>query len=147
MRFLKVCTILSILLFLGCNKQYMVINKTIDREELLFLHNLERTKLSKKNLKIDLNLEKNAQKWAESMAYRNRLKHSTLQGINYDNSGENIAMGQSTEQEVMEDWIESKGHYKNIIFDKFTHVGFGFAQMQNGRIYWCVQFGGNNKGE
>jgi uncharacterized protein YkwD len=40
--------------------------------------------------------------------------------------GENIAKGQRTVAEVMEDWMASKGHRENILRASFTKIGVGF---------------------
>jgi uncharacterized protein YkwD len=50
--------------------------------------------------------------------------------------GENIALGQTTEKQVMESWINSPGHCKNIMNAGFTEVGFGREKN-----YWTQNFG------
>ncbi len=50
--------------------------------------------------------------------------------------GENIAMGHTSEQQVMEGWINSPGHCKNIMNAGFTEVGFG-----RDKNYWTQNFG------
>lgn len=40
--------------------------------------------------------------------------------------GENIAMGQRTIEEVMEDWMNSPGHRENILSEDFNGVAVGF---------------------
>ncbi len=55
-------------------------------------------------------------------------------------NAENVAAGQRTAAEVMEDFNNSPGHYKNIISATATNVGVG-CFYQNGRVYWAQFFG------
>lgn len=47
-------------------------------------------------------------------------------GINYSYAGENIAKGQRTPQEVMNAWMNSPGHKKNILSPNFTTIGVAY---------------------
>ncbi|XID92866.1 CAP domain-containing protein [Paenibacillaceae bacterium WGS1546] len=47
-------------------------------------------------------------------------------GINYRYAGENIAKGQRTPQEVMNAWMNSPGHKKNILSPNFTTIGVAY---------------------
>jgi uncharacterized protein YkwD len=69
------------------------------------------------------------------------MKHSNL-GFDgqWQSMGENIAMGQTSEDEVFFAWFHSPGHYRNMVNKSFTHVGFG----RSGN-YWCVCFGQKSK--
>lgn len=53
-------------------------------------------------------------------------------------NGENIAQGQRSPDDVMEDWINSSGHNQNMLNPRFTRVGIGYAA--DGR-YWGQLFG------
>ncbi len=88
-----------------------------------------------------------ALKHTQDMAQKNYFSHTSLDGrqmadrINAEKYtwsalGENIAKGQTTENQVMEGWIKSTGHCKNIMNGNFTEVGF--ARVQN---YWTQNFG------
>ena len=46
-------------------------------------------------------------------------------GITYHTAGENIARGQKTPAEVVQDWIESPPHHENILYPDFTHLVVG----------------------
>ncbi len=43
----------------------------------------------------------------------------------YYGVGENIAMGYSTPEQVMEGWMNSSGHRANILNGGYTHIGVG----------------------
>jgi uncharacterized protein YkwD len=119
-----------------------VFKQEINKSYLQLIHNRERGSRDVSQLQYDKDLEKFAQDWAEYMASRRRLKHSNLGWSGYRSKGENIAMGQRTEDEVLESWMKSRGHKKNILNSSYTHVGFGCARTQDGVLYWCACFGG-----
>ncbi len=57
-------------------------------------------------------------------------------------SGENIAFGPETAEEVVAGWLDSPGHCANIMEPKFKHIGVGVAMSKKrGRIYWVQTFG------
>ena len=57
----------------------------------------------------------------------------------YGTFGENLAYGQESPQEVVEDWMASEGHRDNILFENFTHIGIGIYEI-DGVIYWAQTF-------
>lgn len=61
-------------------------------------------------------------------------------GVSYRGAGENIAMGQTSADEVMTDWMNSEGHRANILNANFTKIGVGLYKGQNGRYYWAQMF-------
>lgn len=60
-------------------------------------------------------------------------------GISYMACGENIAYGQRTPEEVMDDWMHSEGHKANILSTNFGKVGVG-CYAENGVLYWVQLF-------
>lgn len=58
-------------------------------------------------------------------------------GISYRTAGENIAMGQTTAQQVFDGWMNSPGHRANILNPSFTQIGVGYSP--NGH-YWVQMF-------
>lgn len=120
-----------------------VFKQDINTSYLHLLHNKERGLKKIEQLEYDVKLEQFAQDWAEHMASRRRLRHSDLGFKGYSFKGENIAMGQRTEEEVLKSWMNSRGHRANILNSRYTHVGFGCARTQSGTLYWCACFGGN----
>jgi uncharacterized protein YkwD len=53
--------------------------------------------------------------------------------------GENVASGQMTAREVVDGWLKSPGHKKNIE-GNFTLTGIGYAQDKKGDIYFTQIF-------
>ena len=60
-------------------------------------------------------------------------------GITYNACGENIAWGQRTPEEVMNNWMNSDGHRKNIMSSNFNKIGIGYYVVNN-TPYWVQIF-------
>lgn len=58
-------------------------------------------------------------------------------GITYASAGENIAMGYSTPEAVVNAWMNSSGHRANILSTKYTTLGVGFVSDGG---YWTQWF-------
>ena len=61
-------------------------------------------------------------------------------GITYRYSGENIAWGQKSPEEVVTAWMNSAGHRANILNAKFTELGVGYRQNARGVNYFTQLF-------
>ncbi len=57
-------------------------------------------------------------------------------GYRYSWAGENIARGQTTEQEVFNSWINSERHCRNIMNGEFKETGLGRSEN-----YWTQTLG------
>jgi uncharacterized protein YkwD len=56
-------------------------------------------------------------------------------------SGENIAFGPESAEEVVAGWLDSPGHCANIMDPRFEHIGVGLATgRKRNRIYWVQTF-------
>lgn len=58
-------------------------------------------------------------------------------GIPFKTAGENIAYGYSTPQAVVNGWMSSEGHRKNILNPNFTQIGVGYVASGH---YWTQMF-------
>ena len=69
---------------------------------------------------------------------KNRIEESgyTLSGLRTYAIGENIAAGQSSVEKVMQSWLKSEGHCKNIMNKTFKEIGAAKT-----RLYWVQDFG------
>jgi len=117
-------------------------------QQVIDLTNEERRKAGLPALKADAELSKVAQRKSEDMQQNNYFSHTSPTygspfdmmrdfGISFKTAGENIAKGQRTPQEVVNAWMNSPGHRKNILSQQFTHIGVGFEQ--NG-YHWTQMF-------
>jgi len=57
-------------------------------------------------------------------------------------SGENIALGPESAEEVVAGWLDSPGHCANIMDPRFREIGVGLAVgKKRGQVYWVQTFG------
>lgn len=57
-------------------------------------------------------------------------------------TGENIALGPESAEEVVAGWLASPGHCANIMDARFQDIGVGLATgRKRGQIYWVQTFG------
>lgn len=62
------------------------------------------------------------------------------EGISYKGSGENIAYGQKSAEDVVNAWMASEAHRANILSKNFTDIGVGCYISPSGTIYWTQLF-------
>lgn len=64
-------------------------------------------------------------------------------GYRFSAAGENIAAGQSTPQMVVQGWMDSAGHCRNIMNADYTELGVGYVQTDTAEFshYWTQVFG------
>lgn len=120
------------------------------QKEVLDLVNKERTIRGLQALKFNSELSNVATLKSQDMIDKNYFDHTSPTygspfdmmkkfGISYTSAGENIAMGQETPQEVMNAWMNSDGHRKNILNPDFTELGVGIA-AKGSSLYWTQMF-------
>ena len=121
------------------------------QNQVVQLVNQERAANGLKPLTVNSLLTKTATLKSEDMAKLNYFDHQSptygspfdmmkQYGISYRTAGENIAMGQTTPQQVMQGWMNSPGHRANILNSSFTQIGVGIAKNAQGRYIWTQQF-------
>lgn len=106
-------------------------------DEVIRLVNEERAAAGKPALKKNDELCKNAQVRAQEIS--GYFSHTRPNGtdcftaitVPYGYAGENIAMGQLTPKDVMDSWMGSSGHKKNILSSNYTAVGVGYDPSTN----------------
>ncbi|HBF5318244.1 TPA: sporulation protein [Clostridioides difficile] len=123
------------------------------QKEVVDLVNIERGKAGLNPLTLDSSISNVATKKSQDMIDNNYFSHNSPTygspfdmlkkfGISYKTAGENIAMGQKTPKEVVNAWMNSEGHRKNIMNPNFSKIGVGVAQKSGGSIYWTQIFVG-----
>ena len=121
------------------------------QQQVLDLVNAERAKRGISALTLDSSLSSVATKKSQDMVNKNYFDHTSPTygspfdmmkqfGISYRSAGENIAKGQKTPQEVVDAWMNSEGHRKNILNPNFTNLGVGIAKDSNKTTYWTQMF-------
>ncbi len=99
-------------------------------------------------MSMDDELSKMAMAKAQDMYNNNYFDHNSPThgspfdmmkeyGITYQSAGENIAKGQTTPTQVMNDWMNSPGHKANILNKSFTKIGIAFYNNE-----WVQEFTG-----
>jgi len=72
-----------------------------------------------------------------SPTYGTPFEMMTSFGIRYQTAGENIAMGYSSPQAVVDAWMNSAGHRANILSASYTQIGVGYTADGG---YWSQMF-------
>lgn len=118
-------------------------------EQVVKLVNEERAKAGLSALTLDTSLTAAANTRAKeikelfSHTRPNGSSFSTVlkeHGVTYRGSGENIAWGQKTPEQVMNGWMNSEGHRANILNRNFKNIGIGYFQDENGVNHWVQLF-------
>ncbi|WP_344078230.1 CAP domain-containing protein [Luedemannella helvata] len=106
-------------------------------------------------LRRDGKLVKAARAHSTDMARNRFLEHTgsdrSSPGTRIERAGysagsgwaENIAYGYATPEAVMDGWMNSSGHRRNILNCGLKALGVGVARAANGSLYWTQDFGGS----
>ncbi|MGP3959211.1 CAP domain-containing protein [Nonomuraea sp. 3N208] len=117
--------------------------------QVVKLTNAQRAKAGCKPLKHDVKLRVAAYGHSKDMVAKNYFDHTSPSGKDTGDRmkvagfspvsswGENIAYGQRTAAAVMEDWMSSPGHKRNILACSYTHIGVGYVSSGS---YWTQVF-------
>jgi hypothetical protein len=125
------------------------------RAEMLAKVNAERKKAGVPPLRPNARLDQAAQRHAQDMLARHYFAHESPEGetvrersraAGYDwrAIGENIAEGQLTVDEVMDTWMHSPPHRRNLLARDFKELGAGLALGRSGggwQVEWVQVFG------
>ena len=87
---------------------------------------------------------------AEDQAGRSRIGHygsdgskpkdrATRAGYHPRIAAENVASGQKSFSDVMQSWVGSSGHRRNLLLPNVNAAGVAMAQNDNGRAYWTPE--------
>lgn len=117
-------------------------------EQVVELVNEQRAAYGLSPLTLNTELSKVARIKSQDMHDNNYFSHTsptygspfemmTTFGISYRTAGENIAMGYTTPEAVMNGWMNSEGHRANILNASYTEIGVGYVADGN---YWTQEF-------
>lgn len=115
--------------------------------DVITLVNDQRAAAGVHALRFDPSLARAAQAHAEDMLARNYFDHVSPDGRRFSDraaaagyqgfaTGENIAQGQRSAAEVMNGWMNSPGHRRNILSSDSNEIGIGVAERT-----WVQVFG------
>lgn len=116
--------------------------------EVVRLVNIERAKyglsaLKMNNSLVDLSRQKSQDMHDlkyfahQSPTYGSAFDMMKKAGVSYRTAGENIAMGYSTPEAVVNAWMNSEGHRANILSAKYSQIGVGYVEDGH---YWTQMF-------
>ncbi|WP_335872997.1 SafA/ExsA family spore coat assembly protein [Bacillus sp. 2205SS5-2] len=119
--------------------------------EVLRLTNVERAKYGLPALRDEWQLARVARYKSADMRDKGYFSHTSPTygspftmmknfNIQYSAAAENIAAGQSSAAQVVQDWMNSEGHRKNILNGSYTHLGVGYAKGGAYGHYWTQMF-------
>lgn len=139
------------LIYPGQKINIPAVTTTTQENEVARLVNVQRAKAGLPALKINWQLSRVARYKSADMANKGYFSHNSPTygtpfqmmenfGLRFTAAGENIAYGQRTPAEVMNDWMNSPGHRSNIMSGSFSEIGVGLAKNKNGVCYWTQQF-------
>jgi uncharacterized protein YkwD len=120
--------------------------------------NRERKKAGLPALKEDKRLTAAAEGHSKDMAKGDFFDHTgsdgskagdrvSAQGYRWTFYAENVACGQRTATEVLQSWLGSKAHRKNILSPKAKEAGVSVVRRKDSRCvyFWTVVFGAEKK--
>ncbi len=122
-------------------------------KELLDLANVSRLQAGRKALAWDAKIAGTARAHSKDMGQNGFFDHVNPKGLSpfdrmeadgiaYSAAAENIAAGQINAVFAHAEWMNSEGHRKNILGDKYKRLGVGIAYSKDYefRIYYTQQF-------
>ncbi|MBC3759802.1 CAP domain-containing protein [Hyunsoonleella sp. SJ7] len=147
------CCFILMVAFTSCSKddvseEDVELSETLSMvDEILQIVNAHRASIGKVPLEFNT--------LANDLAYEHTLYMIEQRDISHDDfdkrsdrlfaeanasrTGENVAYGQRNAEAVMEAWLNSSGHRRNIEGD-FTHIGIAVVKNGNGTYYYTQLF-------
>jgi uncharacterized protein YkwD len=118
---------------------------TSEESEIVALTNKVRAKAHLRPLKVDWQLMHAARDHSWHMAFHDLLSHELQQktfmeritesGYDYTTAGENIAQSEKALPHVIDLWMGSPKHRKNILESQYEDIGVGIATSLSGKRY------------
>ena len=118
------------------------------------LINVERRRQGLQPLVYNPQLDRMAKIQAENMARFQKMAHvlpdsdlptlgdrARYVGYVYGRIAENVALGYPNAETVVEGWMNSTGHRRNILNRDVIETGIGVARSFAGGLYYCQVFG------
>ncbi len=107
-------------------------------------------------LQLNDALASSAGAYAQDMASRDYFSHYSPEGASPTDRnaaagypsfdwgmyvGENLAKGYGSPEAVMQGWMDSEGHKRNVLLPNYIEIGVGVAVAPDGTMYWAEEFG------
>lgn len=125
----------------------------LEGDEVLALLNVERRRRGLGRLTLDPLASAVARAHSRDMCHRRYFSHTSpdgkhpwdrlrAAGVRFRRSGENIAVGHRSPEEVHRGWLDSPGHRRNRLNPAYTRAGVG-SYSCDGTVYWTEVFMGD----
>lgn len=145
--------LLSIFLFISCSDDSSSDNNIDEPQNISItqeIHNLvnqHRKTLNKNELIFNDDVANIALDHTEYMISKNKISHDGFDDrftdlrslVNAKSMAENVASKQRSAKEVVESWLNSSGHKKNIE-GNYTHTGIGVKKNAEGFYFFTQLF-------
>ncbi len=118
------------------------------------LINAERQHQGLPALVYNAQLDRMAKIQAENMAYFQKMAHTLPEaqlptlgdraryvGYSFGRLAENVALGYPNAETVVQGWMNSSGHRRNILDGGVEETGIGIARSSAGGLFYCQVFG------
>jgi uncharacterized protein YkwD len=118
------------------------------------LINAERQRQGLPALVYNAQLDRMAKIQAANMAYFQKMAHTIPEsqlptlgdraryaGYPFGRLAENVALGYPNAETVVQGWMNSSGHRRNILDGTVEETGIGIARSSAGGLYYCQVFG------
>jgi len=119
-------------------------------QQVLVGTNEERKKEGLPPFQADAQLTEIARAHSQNMAKQEKMMHNLdgktpfdrIKGTGYKYffAGENIAAGDVPVDVIMNAWMKSEGHRKNIMHKEYTHIGIGAVRDAKDNVYYTQVF-------
>jgi uncharacterized protein YkwD len=125
---------------------------TDEEKAILELTNKARAAEKLPPLKPNAALFQAARSHSENMAKQDKLEHlldgkrvsdrATAAGYDWMEIAENVAVADdATPKDIVDGWLKSEGHRKNLLNPNFKEIGLGVAKNAKGEKYYTQVFG------
>ncbi|MCL2329763.1 MAG: CAP domain-containing protein [Phycisphaerae bacterium] len=120
--------------------------------QVLKLINERRARIGLSELTVNPILTQMAEKYAADMIERNFFAHQNpdgqtpgerayKEGYVFLSVGENLAAGQESAEQAVDEWMASPSHRDIILDPQWTEAGIGIRLGGSMNVYWVMEFG------
>jgi len=152
-------SIIALFVVIGSPTVTKAASSIIDQEQVIVDYtNQIRGQAGLPDLEIDSRLMVSAFNKASDMAEKGYFSHANPEGLRmaywindtgyyYSLAGENLAKGFTSIDRLMQAWLDSPSHYRNLVETEFTNIGIGISVRSiDGRdIIFVAQHFGKEK--
>jgi len=137
----------------NANNPATAASRSAMRDAVVCLINQQRTSRHLPALHARPSLDRSAQRWTDTMVTSGQFTHGvnfaariTAAGFDWSAAGENIATGFPTPRSVVDAWMASTDHCRNILDPTYADVGTGVSthpvgDFASGPSTWTQDFG------